>query len=294
MISYAASLSSFDRYFNEKVFDAFTECNMRKVEVQLWGDEPEHEENNHALELLHKAVAEKVIVPVSAHLPFYGAGLRWDPSALEEDVRKDVVARMSKLMLDNADLLGGNITLHASNEPPLETHARRIIQCRKSLEDFMPIAEKLGVSINLEFLPRTCVGNSEEELEALIDGFPEEYVGICIDVNHIMTRYEDLPKMIKRLSPRLKTMHICDYDGVDEMHWFPWQGIIPWDKVMAAVREVPHDITLISETMYQLGAKVSHVADPYFAIRQTEKAYWFLEHCDELMRSEEEFRKTLS
>lgn len=293
MITYAASLGSFIRYFDETIYNAFARCNLRKVEVQLWGEGPDCEENNQALKLLNRAVEDKVIIPVSAHLPFYGGGLRWDPSALEEDIRKDVVARMSKLMLDNAALLGGNITLHASNEPPLAEHPQRIIQCRKSLEELLPVAEKLDLSINVEYLPRTCVGNCVEELEALVDGFPEKHVGIIMDVNHIMDRYQSLPQIIERLAPRLKAFHICDYDGVDEMHWFPWQGIIQWDKVMAAIRKLPQDVLLISETMFQLGTKVSHVADPYFGLRQTEKAFWFLENCDELMKSEDEFRKKL-
>lgn len=289
MITYAASLGSFDRYVNEKLLDAFRKCRLNKVEVQLWGEGPEDEENNLALELQHRAVAEKVIVPVSAHLPFYGGGLRWDPSSLDETIRQDVVKRMRALLENNADLLGKHVTLHASNEPPLAEHPERIIQCRKSLTELLPVAEKLDISINVEFLPRTCVGNSEEELEALVDGFPEKYVGICLDVNHIMDRYRELPAMIRRLAGRIKTFHICDYDGVDEMHWFPGQGIIPWDKVMEAIYEIPHDVVLISETMFQLGTKVSHVADPFFGLRQTERAFWFLENCAELMKSEKEF-----
>ena len=43
------------------------------------------------------------------------------------------------------------------------------------------------------------------------------------------------------------------------------------------------------ETVNQLGTKVSHVASPYFGLRQTEKAIFFLERCSELMPEEEKF-----
>jgi hypothetical protein len=89
-------------------------------------------------------------------------------------------------------------------------------------------------------------------------------------------------------------VHICDYDGIDEMHWFAGQGIIQWNEVMAAIKEIPHDVLLISETMYQLGTKVSHIADPYFAIRQTEDSFFFLENCKEIMQAREKFRKSLA
>ncbi len=294
MITYAISSSSLGKCFTEKTREAFLNANLKNIEACIAAAPPEDEEYHRSLALMHQAHRDGIIRSVSVHMPFYGCGLKWDPSALDESIRQDVVYRMSEMIRANSEFfVGGNMTLHASNEPPLEEHPQRIIQCRKSISELLPLAEELDFSINMEFLPRTCVGNCEDELEALVAGFPEKYVGICLDVNHIMDRYQDLPAMIQRLAPRIKAFHICDYDGVDEMHWFPWQGIIQWDKVMAAIRKLPQDVVLISETMFQLGTKVSHVADPYFGLRQTEKAFWFLENCDELMKSEAKFRKTL-
>ena len=289
MIKYAISSSSLGA-FSELTAEAFAQCRLKNVEAALSAELPDNLEYKHSLELMHKAYKDGIINVVSVHMPFYGRGLRWDPSALEEDCRQDVVRRMIEMVRENAPFFaGGNMTMHSSNEPPLEEHPQRIIQCRKSLSELLPLAEELDFSINVEFLPRTCVGNCEEELLQLIDGFPEERVGICLDVNHIMARYRDLPQMIRKLAPRIKALHICDYDGVDEMHWFPGQGIIEWDKVMPAIREIGHDVILISETMNFLGQKVSHTAHPYFGLRQTEKAFFFLENCAGLMAAEKNF-----
>jgi hexosaminidase len=146
----------------------------------------------------------------------------------------------------------------------------------------------------VEYRPRTCVGNSVAELQTITSRFDAKHVGICFDVNHIMDRYRELPDMITELAPRIRTFHISDYDGIDEMHWFAGQGIIQWNEVMAAIKEIPYDVLLISETMYQLGTKVSHIADPYFAIRQTEDSFFFLENCKEIMQAREKFRKSLA
>ena len=62
------------------------------------------------------------------HLPFHGGGLRWDPSCLDEPRRREISARFIKLIRDHADLMGPMVTLHASNEPPLEEHPQRIGQ----------------------------------------------------------------------------------------------------------------------------------------------------------------------
>ena len=58
---------------------------------------------------------------------------------------------------------------------------------------------------------------------------------------------------------------------------------------MPVLREIPRDVLLISETVNQLGTKVSHVASPYFGLRQTEKAIFFLERCSGLIPEEEAF-----
>ena len=44
--------------------------------------------------------------------------------------------------------------------------------------------------INVEYLPRECVGNSEAELLQIISNFDPGQVGICMDVNHIMDKYQ--------------------------------------------------------------------------------------------------------
>ena len=60
-----------------------------------------------------------------------------------------------------------------------------------------------------------------EELQAITSRFDPEHVGICMDVNHAMNRWREVPEMISVLAPRIRAFHINDYDGVDEMHWFP-------------------------------------------------------------------------
>ena len=290
MIIYAISSSSLGSRFTAEVQEAFGKAKLKNIEACLASEPPENQEYFESLARMKAACQAGIVNSVSVHMPFYGCGLKWDPSCLDESIRQDVVRRISAMVRENALLFqGGNMTLHSSNEPPLDEHPQRIEQCRRSLRELLPLAEELDFSINVEFLPRTCVGNSEDELLQLVAGFPEKYVGICLDVNHIMDRYQDLPQMIRRLAPRIKSMHICDYDGLDEMHWFPWQGIIPWDEVMAAIREIDHDVVLISETMNQLGTKVSHVAHPYFGLRQTEKAFFFLENCESFIAAEKDF-----
>ena len=105
-----------------------------------------------------------------------------------------------------------------------------------------------------------------------------------------MNRWREVPEMISVLAPRIRAFHINDYDGVDEMHWFPGQGILDWPAIMRQIRAIGHDVLLTFETINELGTRVSHVADPLFGVRQTEAAIWFLEHCETVVPQIREFQ----
>ena len=139
----------------------------------------------------------------------------------------------------------------------------------------------------MEFLPRTCVGNCVEELEQIVSRFDPDQVGICMDVNHVMNRNRELPAIIDRLAPRIRSFHISDYDGIDEAHWLPGQGVIDWPEVMRRIRAIDHDLLLILETGWQVKHKVRQ--DPFFSFRQNEKACWYLENCERIQPEMDSF-----
>lgn len=290
MISYAVSLASFGNLMTSQLAEAFRKSRLKNVEVAFFPYTEDTEESRSSFRMTRELIKDGTICPVSVHLPFYGGGKKWDPSELNETERKAVVERFAAIIRDHADLLAPHLTLHASNEPPLEEHPVRIDQACQTIKALLPLADEYNFSINVEFLPRTCIGNTAEELLAITSRFDAKHVGICMDVNHVMDRWRELPDIITALAPRIRTFHINDYDGVDEMHWFPGQGIIDWCEVMKRIKAIEHDVVLIHETVFQLGTKVSHIANPYFALRQTEKSCWFLENCDSIIPAQDAFR----
>ena len=280
MISYAVSTACFLDYEMTPVLaDAFRKSKFRNIEVYLpffTSDKPGiHAAKTRTLELIHQGI----IRPVSAHLPFGGV---WDVSSLQERRRHCAVLCLENMIRENAELLGPNLTLHSSSEPPMEEHPARIDQVCKSLEELIPLAEEFGFSFNIEYLPRTCIGHSVEEIQTITSRFNPEHVGICMDVNHVMDHAEALPEIIRTLTPRIRTFHISDYDNVDETHWVAGHGCIDWPAVMSQIRKIPQDVYLIHEVSF-VHETWNHTIDPVWELRQLETATWFLENCDQLI-----------
>jgi sugar phosphate isomerase/epimerase len=268
---------------------ALRRTRFRNFELNFGIYAKDDEASRNSYEETRRLIREGIIRPASIHLPFCGSP-GWDASTPDESVRKETSARFIKLIRDHADLIAPMATLHASpGGIALSEHPQRIGQVCKTIEELLPTAQELGFVINVEFLPRTCLGNCVEELIQIVSKFDPDQIGICMDVNHIMNRYRDLPSIIDTLAPHIRSFHLSDYDGVDEMHWIPGQGIIDWPAVMKHIRAIGHDVLLILETSCQLKSP-SRTIDPLFSLRQNEKACWFLENCEQLVPQMEQFQ----
>ena len=183
----------------------------------------------------------------SIHLPFF---LLTEMGYGTPDERQAHVAHTIAFIRKCAPFQCRHYTLHGGLERTNEEIPDRSIAIgylREALRQFLPVLQEQNASLNVELLPRNCLGNSPEELESIVEGFPVENIGICLDVNHLNNAPEQVPQLIKRFGTRLKSLHISDYDGVDECHWLPPYGCLDWGSIMKNLREVPQDILLIFE-----------------------------------------------
>ena len=287
---YAASTSCWGSNITRELADALRRNRMRKLEYMgrhLVEDSPESRES---ISLLQELVKSRAVEPASCHIPF---GAPYDPSASDESDRRANCDRIREIVEKGAELglAAPNYTLHGGMEPTADDErAHRMKQSKKSLEELVPLFQKLHASVNVELLPRSCLGHDEEELMEMVRSVPADVVGVNLDVNHVMNRAQELPRIIERLSPRLRACHLSDYDGIDEKHWMiPHQGLICWREVMASLNAVPQDLLLIFECNYQLKSWLPTPFD--FGIRQCEYAAFYLENLDLFEESDKAFER---
>jgi len=186
--------------------------------------------------MLVQSLRESDTRAASVHARF---GNPYDMSSLDEGIRRRAIVETC-LAVDLASELDAPIVvLHLSAEPVGEQErALRIEGALRALSEIEPHAGKAARKLAVELLPRSCLGNSVEELLGVLDRFGSETLGVCLDVNHLMDGFSSIPDAVRTLGGRLTTLHMSDYDGVDEKHWLPGRGVICWASFIAALRDI--------------------------------------------------------
>lgn len=162
----------------------------------------------------------------SVHLPY---GWDWDISHPDSEKRLAARDRHTALLDQIARWQPKAVVIHPSYEPiPDDDRIERLQHCRDGLADLSKRAHEYGMTLCVECLPRTCLGNTSDEILFLTEGM--DWLRVCCDVNHLL--HETPHEFIRRVGDRIGTVHMSDYDGVDERHWPPGEGIIDWHSVI--------------------------------------------------------------
>lgn len=236
---------------------SLAESKMRRIEYSCAGDVPPDLVAARCEALI--ALRDEGLVEISSiHIPFMPF-VEWAYASPVEAVRRHAAKKLLDWLEGTRDCKCKLYTLHGSGEPVLDADRKASIAAlRRTLDEILPFFSGIGACVNVEVLPRSCIGRTPDELEEAVAGFPEENVGICFDVNHLCGAPERVPEYIARLAPRIRSLHLSDYDGIDECHWYPGLGVLDWGAVMAEVKKLPNEALLIFESagFLQAGKRV--------------------------------------
>ena len=190
----------------------------------------------------------------SVHLPFSGT---LDISVLDDKTRAENVAIQTQMIRLAGEFKPKKLVLHPSSEPITENDRAARIKCAKeSIRLLLPIAKEIGAQLCIENLPRTCLGRNSEEMKLLIEEFPE--IGVCFDTNHLLI--EDHNMFFKNVGDRIETLHVSDYDKIDERHWVPGRGVIDWPQFMTNLMHYGYDGVFMTEVT---SASLTEVINAY-------------------------------
>ena len=181
----------------------------------------------------------------SFHLPFYPG--HWLDLSTPDEVKQAETLSELKRMLDYAATAGARIAVIPPSGEPYADEVRpsRIAQAKRGLAALCEYADSLGLRLAVENLPRTCLGRDSSEMLELISA--DERLVICFDTNHLLS--EDPVEFIHKCGHKIVTLHVSDYDRLDERHWLPGEGKVDWTALYNALREVGYN----GVWMYELG-----------------------------------------
>ncbi len=184
----------------------------------------------------------------------FATGLAWDTPALSPDpaVAAEGIAIVRKC-LELAGALGAKTTLCVPGSVTDDySYDQAYEDCIKTFKMLGPEAKDAGVVIGLENVWNKFLLSPLEFAQA-IDEIDEEFVGAYFDVgNCIINGYSD--QWIRILGKRISAVHFKDFKvvgwaGTIDNFCDLLEGSVPWDRTMAAFREIGYDGAVTAEMM---------------------------------------------
>ena len=184
----------------------------------------------------------------SLHVPFWPFD-QINIATKDKNVREYTIKFLTESYLKpGADIGIKTVVIHPSAEPNEDNEREELLKIgAESLAELAEIAAPLGMTIAAEDLPRTCLGNCSSDIIKLIS--LNDKLRVCFDTNHVLI--EKNVDFVKALGNKIVTLHVSDYDFLNERHWLPYEGKIDWVELVTALEDVGYE----GPFMYEIGLK---------------------------------------
>ncbi len=254
------SLHTITSDISEKGLAMFLGSDVRTFEImQSLFDNDKGEEQK---KYLRKFLKKSRIKAETIHSRFGGW---YDLSSTDQEVRSRSVKSTIEAVEMAAFFDAPMVVIHASAEPiKYSERKKRKSLAIDSLREIHLKSCELRRRLAVELLPRTCLGNTADELLWIIKPFNDDgTVGTCLDVNHLMADYRSIPEVVEKLGKKLFTLHLSDYDGIDEQHWLPGNGVIEWGKFMKALDKIGYNGPFNYECSFRPNERLRMLCENY-------------------------------
>lgn len=240
---------------------------------------------NHALiDILPKEMAEEGLTFVDSHAMFH---MDLDLNCPNQAKRRMMIARL-KLQLEIIAYMGiDTITIHTGNnlqyDPQEKVLEFNFNMIRDALEQLLPVAEELGVVINIENI--WYPNNTPEKLLAFKELFPTDALGFCYDAGHanimwngrfhmdgnarnVWSKINMTPswdnQILEKMLPNVVTCHIHDNMGKTDEHTNPGRGNTDIPHVVELLKQAPRLKSIQSEVIpFRSNSSVREICDVF-------------------------------
>lgn len=223
--------------------------------IEYCGAHSACEKSDNAFEVIEKeaekllALSKKYGVAVrSVHLPFGEVGVKFSPSSLCDEERAKTLENTKKIIEMLAPCNVEIVVIHGSLGVDLEDRAKRLDYFVDYLKELCDFCAKYNIKVAVETLKPRCLGNGLSEHLYIMEKTNRENLGICFDSNHLLE--EDNIDFIKGAGKYIITTHLSDFDGIDERHWDPGEGIINWKELVKTLEDNGYNAPYVFEISF--------------------------------------------
>jgi len=240
---YQIGLSSCGKTLNKQLFEDYAKAGITAIEISP--DWPEFKYLDYqALDTLAHRYG---ITLWSYHLPFQTVDL----STTDRAWRLCATEYLSEQIKRARDIGIRRFVAHPSSGGVSEAERAEKMACAKdSLNTLAEFAKHFDAEICVEDLPRRGLGYCSDEILDILS--VNDDLRVCFDTNHLLE--EDIPTFIRRVGNKIATLHVSDYDFVDERHWLPGEGKVQWSPLLAALKEVGYNGVWMYEIRFESNA----------------------------------------
>lgn len=264
---YQVGLSTNGKVVNEDLFINYERAGIKAMEIAL--DEDKYADFDYDT---LKIWADRHNVKLwSLHLPFRPIE-RVNLAAFEDSVRNGTIEYYTDIIKKAARIGIKIFVVHPNSDEPIEegeVRTKRIELVKECLDILAENAAKEGGVIAVENLPRSCIARNSAEILELLSA--NDNLRVCYDTNHLMG--QEATEFIKAVGKKIITLHVSDYDFMNERHWLPGEGKNDWQKILKSLMEVGYNGVWLYEVRF---------ACPNTIIRDREL------NCDDFMKNARE------
>jgi len=230
-------------------FARYTKAGIKYAEISMQDDKLTECGFYENPEKILEAAKENGVELWSFHVPFSGF---LNVANLDPVKGPEGMAVMEKGIRAALKIGIKTIVIHPSSEPnDDQTRQQKIEKSIENMRYLARICAEAGAKLCVEDLPRTCLGNSSFDILTYLNEIPE--MDLCFDTNHLtmQTNEDFLDDLIEHgMHGRIRTLHVSDYDFIDERHRLPGDGINDWDAIMSRLEELDYNGVFMYEVSH--------------------------------------------
>ena len=198
-----------------------------------------------------KSAIESVGLSISqTHAPF-----RWPPKERTEEEQASLLVTAKRAVLATHLLGCPYVVFHPLM--PYGTEDRGTANAKETWEinfrfmtELLKTAKQYDVTLCLENMPlrEYSIATAEETLN-FVKAIGDEHFGMCLDTGHAAVFTErSIGDDIRMLGNHLKVMHVHDNMGNADSHLWPSKGILDWNAITSALRDIGYSGSFSLET----------------------------------------------